>query len=210
MLALAPEGGLRRAVGGLGLGSAGFKGWPLAVGGPVAIHLIGLALLVATGLTALEAPQVTGSWGGAGLRILAGLLVGTLFALCEEVGWRGYMLPRMTRDRPRHRDAGRGLPARRLASAVAADDGLLPRRRRSLDRRALFLITLTLAGVFFGFLRVWTGSVWPVAVAHAAVNMAWAISDELTVSRTPLVLEYLGGESGADRHRRPARSPTSS
>ena len=61
---------------------------------------------------------------------------------------------------------------------------------------ALFLITLTLAGVFFGFLRVWTGSVWPVAVAHAAVNMAWAISDELTLSRTPLVLENLGGESG--------------
>ena len=86
MLALAPEGGVRRAVGGLGLGTAGFKAWPLAVGGPVAIHLIGLALLVATGLTALEAPQMTGSWGGAALRILAGLLAGTLFALCEEVG----------------------------------------------------------------------------------------------------------------------------
>ena len=30
-----------------------------------------------------------------------------------------------------------------------------------------------MAGVFFGFLRVWTGSVWPVAIAHAVYNFIW-------------------------------------
>jgi membrane protease YdiL (CAAX protease family) len=50
--------------------------------------------------------------------------------------------------------------------------------------------------VFFGFLRVWTGSVWPVAIAHAAANNAWEIMTELTQTKSPLVLEYVGGESG--------------
>ena len=50
----------------------------------------------------------------------------------------------------------------------------------------LFLVTLTLAGVFYGFLRVWTGSVWPVAVAHAAVNIAWGISSEVSRTKSPL------------------------
>ena len=60
----------------------------------------------------------------------------------------------------------------------------------------LFLATLTLAGVFFGFLRLWTGSVWPVAVAHAAANMAWELMTEITQTKSALVLEYVGGESG--------------
>ena len=60
----------------------------------------------------------------------------------------------------------------------------------------LFLITLTLAGVFYGFLRIWTGSVWPVAIAHAAANMAWEIMTEMTQTKSALVLEYIGGESG--------------
>jgi membrane protease YdiL (CAAX protease family) len=60
----------------------------------------------------------------------------------------------------------------------------------------LFLVTLTLAGVFYGFLRLWTGSVWPVAVAHAVVNMVWEIMTEMTQTKSALVLEYVGGESG--------------
>jgi membrane protease YdiL (CAAX protease family) len=60
----------------------------------------------------------------------------------------------------------------------------------------LFLLTLTLAGVFFGFLRLWTGSVWAVAIAHAAANMAWEIMTEMTQTKSALVLEYVGGESG--------------
>jgi hypothetical protein len=60
----------------------------------------------------------------------------------------------------------------------------------------LFLLTLTLAGVFFGFIRFWTGSVWAVAIAHAAANMAWELMTEMTQTRSALVHEYVGGESG--------------
>jgi hypothetical protein len=47
-----------------------------------------------------------------------------------------------------------------------------------------------------GYLRVTTGSIWPVAGAHAAVNVAWGISMEVSQTKSTLVLEYIGGESG--------------
>ena len=50
--------------------------------------------------------------------------------------------------------------------------------------------------MFYGYLRVTTGSIWPVAGAPAAVNIAWGISMEVSETRSALVLEYVGGESG--------------
>ncbi len=35
-----------------------------------------------------------------------------------------------------------------------------------------------------------------MAIAHAAANMAWEIMSEMTQTKSPLVLEYVGGESG--------------
>ena len=60
----------------------------------------------------------------------------------------------------------------------------------------MFLVTLTLAGVVYGVLRLWTDSVWPVALTPASVNVAWGVAGEMSTVKTPLVLEYLGGESG--------------
>jgi membrane protease YdiL (CAAX protease family) len=60
----------------------------------------------------------------------------------------------------------------------------------------MFLLTLTLAGVFYGWLRLWSGSLGPVSVAHGAINTTWYFSDTITQTRTPMGLEYFGGESG--------------
>ena len=35
-----------------------------------------------------------------------------------------------------------------------------------------------------------------MAIAHAAANTAWEITTEMTETKSPLVLEYMGGESG--------------
>jgi hypothetical protein len=35
-----------------------------------------------------------------------------------------------------------------------------------------------------------------VAIAHSTVNMAWALSSEVSATQSPVVLEYIGGESG--------------
>ena len=60
----------------------------------------------------------------------------------------------------------------------------------------MFLLTLTLAGVFYGFLRLWTGSIWPVALAHAATNTVWDLTGKFSQARSALAVEYVGGESG--------------
>jgi membrane protease YdiL (CAAX protease family) len=60
----------------------------------------------------------------------------------------------------------------------------------------LFLVTVTLAGAFFGYLRLWTGSVWPVAIAHGVFNLVWNIGSEFLKADRPETMEYIGGESG--------------
>ena len=193
---IAPEGGFRKALSLLGLDRAGFKGWPLAIGGPIALHLVSFLVLSVAGLAVFAAPQITGSAGFAILKISTGLAVGTFFALCEETGWRGYMLPRLL---------GRGVVPAMLLVGLLHGVWHLPlmlttdyyhNSGNPLLVVPLFLVTLTLAGVFYGFLRLWTGSVWPVAIAHAVVNMAWEIMTEMTQIKSALVLEYVGGESG--------------
>jgi CAAX protease family protein len=196
LMLVAPEGGFRKGLSRLGLDRAGLKSWPLAIAGPAAIHLVGLVILSFAGLAVFTAPQIAGSVGFAIFKILSGLFIGTLFALGEEIGWRGYMLPRLL---------GCGVVPAMLLVGFLHGVWHLPlmlttdfyhNTGNPLLIVPLFLVTLTLAGVFFGFLRLWTGSVWAVAIAHAAANMAWEIMTEMTQTKSPLVLEYVGGESG--------------
>ncbi|MEP7174156.1 MAG: hypothetical protein ABI705_11765, partial [Aestuariivirga sp.] len=60
---IAPEGSFRKGLSLLGLDRAGLKGWPLAIAGPAAIHLVGLVILSLAGLAVFTAPQMTGSVG---------------------------------------------------------------------------------------------------------------------------------------------------
>jgi uncharacterized protein len=196
LLYAAPEGGFRDAIASLGLTTPGLKGWPLAIGGPMLIHLAGIAILVAAGLTTLVAPEVSGSGLRIAFKLVTGLFIGTMLALCEEVGWRGYLLPRMK---------GFGIIGAMLSVGLLHGIWHLPLLLTTGYYHSagnpwivtpLFLLTLTLAGVFFGYLRMWTGSVWPVAIAHAAANTAWEISSAVSQTKSAAALEYIGGESG--------------
>ena len=89
LVSIAPEGGLRASLVGLGLTTFGLRGWPLALLGPALIFAVGLALLAALGLTTLAAPAIGSSGAGVAVNLIAGFTAGTLFALCEEIGWRG-------------------------------------------------------------------------------------------------------------------------
>jgi membrane protease YdiL (CAAX protease family) len=193
---ISPEGGFRKALSLLGLDRTGLKGGHLAIGGPAAIHLVGFVILSIAGLAVFAAPQMSGSAAFTIVKIFSGLIVGTLFGLGEEIGWRGYMLPRLLR-------LG-AVPAMLIVGFLHGVWHLPIMLTTDYYHNTgnpwlvvpLFLVTLSLAGIFYGFLRIWTGSVWPVAIAHAAANMTWELMTEMTQTKSPLVLEYVGGESG--------------
>lgn len=180
----------------LGLWPLGLRAWPVAIIGPVAIFASGVAVLALLGWTTLASPQLSGSVTGIAGNLLIGFGFATVMSFAEEVGWRGYLLPRMF--------AYGALPAMLLVGFLHGT-WHLPLLLTTDYYHAggnpwvvvpMFLVTLTLAGIFYGILRIWTGSVWPVAAAHAAVNFSWDIASELSVTKSPIVQEYVGGESG--------------
>jgi hypothetical protein len=52
-------------------------------------------------------------------------------------------------------------------------------------------------GWFFGYLRIYTDSVWPTSIAHAVHNAAWGVLGAFTAtSSAVLVNKYLVGDYG--------------
>jgi membrane protease YdiL (CAAX protease family) len=60
----------------------------------------------------------------------------------------------------------------------------------------LFLSTMTIAGILFGYLRIASKSTWPAVIAHGIFNIYWTLFNTVTVATSPLAYEYLAGESG--------------
>jgi uncharacterized protein len=60
----------------------------------------------------------------------------------------------------------------------------------------MVLLTLTAAGVFYGFLQLRSRSVWPATLAHGAINTCFNMFKMFTVASSPLALRYLAGETG--------------
>jgi membrane protease YdiL (CAAX protease family) len=191
MLLVVTKDGLHRAAwSGLGLHRAGFRYWPLAIGLPIV--LIGLsyamASLVLEVTWTVDADKV--------LNFVVRIAFVSAFAILEEVGWRGYLLPRFT--------VGDG---RTAAVVVGFLHGLyhlplivLTTAYNPLGARAIiipiFLIVLTAAGAIYGFLRVASASLWPVILAHGSFNAVLGSLDDVTVSTHPVTLAYLTTETG--------------
>ena len=56
--------------------------------------------------------------------------------------------------------------------------------------------TITMGGVFYAYLWDRTHTVWPVAMAHGAVNTAFAVGAEALVATSEADFAYVAGESG--------------
>lgn len=180
----------------LGLHGAEFSQWGLALSGPLLVLGITYGLVWSTGIGRLVWPTEQ-SGIDLILNLVINLLFAVLFALSEEIGFHGYLLPHLLVLGRTRALLLSGL----LHGAWHLPIMLLTPYYHSDGNRwiiiSLFLLTLTAAGVFYGYLRLTSASTWPAAIAHGAFNTFWNQFSTLTVAvGSSLVLEYLAGESG--------------
>jgi membrane protease YdiL (CAAX protease family) len=130
------------------------------------------------------------------LTITPGIVVGTLLALGEEIGWRGLLVPQLARLTSFTRTA--------LLSGViqavwhwpfvlfAGFSSAAP----SWFALSVLTITVTLAAFPAAWLRLRSGSVWPVVLAHASFNL-YVQSGFNPLTRDTGITEYIVDEFGA-------------
>src|SRR4029453_13557576 len=77
---------------------AGFRCWPLAILGPLVVLGAAYGIVWATGLASYNDPGLDAAGWAVLLPqgILGNLVFATVtFSLAEEIGWRGYLLPKL-------------------------------------------------------------------------------------------------------------------
>ncbi len=193
LLVVTRDGYSRSGWGRLGMGKLGLRYWPftlLATAGVSALAIVGVA---ATGVGSLTAP--TGDWLSSSLALC---VTGPILAFAEEIGWRGYLQPRLEFLGERLAMLmvgivwiGWHLPYILLTPYYHADG------QRGLVL-ALFAGTVIAFSFLFGYLRVRSGSVWPAVLAHFAHNATFAVlaTYAITTADPVAVNEYLAGDTG--------------
>jgi uncharacterized protein len=183
----------------LGLHRLGLNVWWIAFGLTLLITVAASVLVWATPLASFTWPE-----GGIidpilSFFILFGMTV-LWFGLAEEIGMRGYLQPHlMSLGRTRALFlvglvfATWHMPLIFLAPAqVNFPTGNL------LLFFPLFYGTFVAASFFFGYMRIYTGSIWPASIAHAVHNAAWNVLGAFTlITASPVLVNvYLVGDFG--------------
>ena len=124
------------------------------------------------------------------------IVIVSFFAFFEEIGWRGYMLPKLETGYPRLAPALVGF----LHGVWHLPLMLLTTAYNPIGNRfivvPLFLAVLTAAGVLYGYLRDASGSLWPVMIAHGTFNAVLGMLAGAAVAEYPALAAYLTGETG--------------
>jgi membrane protease YdiL (CAAX protease family) len=190
LLVITPDGYRRAGWAELGLHHAGWRYWPLALLGPTAVLLASYGAVTLLGeVTWRFAPDTA-------INLAINIVIVSFFAFFEEIGWRGYMLPKIATGYPRLAPALVGflhgvwhLPLMLLTTAYN------PVGNR-LIVVPLFLAILTTAGILYGYLRNASGSLWPVVIAHGTFNAVLGVLAGAAVAVNPTTVAYLTGETG--------------
>jgi membrane protease YdiL (CAAX protease family) len=117
--------------------------------------------------------------------------------LGEEIGWRGYLLFRLAELMP-------GRAAALVTGAFHAIFHLpllvLTTTYQNEGKRwivvPVVMVTLTLAGVWYGWLRLWSGSIWPVSLSHSAFNNLMETVAGVAITTSPAMMAYVTTETG--------------
>jgi uncharacterized protein len=179
----------------LGLHRLGIKAWGIAVVAPVLVGVVATAIVWATLLAAFDVPN------DACILILnffIQLVIITLtLSLGEELGWRGYLFPQLLSIGQKRALVLVGLVWAAWHMPLIFLTPLYHADGNQLIVLPLFVGTIVAGSFFFGYLRIWTGSVWPASIAHTAHNSAWGTLGAFTLTSNPVVEnEYLVGDNG--------------
>jgi uncharacterized protein len=60
----------------------------------------------------------------------------------------------------------------------------------------MVMVTLTLARVWYGWLRLWSGSIWPVSLSHNAFDNLMAGVAGVAIATSPATMAYVTTEIG--------------
>jgi membrane protease YdiL (CAAX protease family) len=189
-----PRGRRRAAWGEMRLGRLGFKGWPVAVLLPIAIAVISYASAALLGVARF--PNLPQSLE-IGFDAVLTLLIFTIVFMGEEIGWRGFLLPRFAqltsfRNAALATGLAHGLfhlPLYLIGSSYMPDGSrwiVVP----------IAMVVFIFAGVVYAWLLRLSGSVWPVSLAHNSFNLAFETIGPAAVATSPAALAYVAGETG--------------
>jgi membrane protease YdiL (CAAX protease family) len=170
-----------------GLRRLGLRYWPAALVLPVLS--VGVSIASAWALGLIEIHRLGELAGNAPVD----LVVMTLLLLGEEIGWRGFVLPRFMAV----------MPTRAAVLVTGLIHGLfhlplilLTNSYDSAGSRAFIapsaVVVITLGGVIFGWLWIRSSSLWPVLIAHAVVNTCLIEAPYLTSTNADRAAYYTG------------------
>lgn len=195
LLVVTREGYSREGWKSLGLHRLGLNVWWIAFGLTLLITVAASAVVWATPLASLVMPE------GGIVDPLIGFLVQVViltltFALWEEIGIRGYLLPRLLSLGRNRALALSGLVWAAWHMPLILLTPVFPVGNKLISL-PLFVGTVVAASFVYGYLRLYTGSVWPASIAHSVHNAAWGVLGALTATSSPVIVnKYLVGDYG--------------
>jgi len=130
-------------------------------------------------------------------QLAIGLIFGSFLFIGEEIGWRGFLYPRLAVLLPRKRaalvsgafHAAFHLPLLLLTTVYQFDGN-------RLIVVPMVMITITAAGVIYAWVNDLGRSVWPVSVMHNAFNTFMETAAGLSVAGSAATLAYATTETG--------------
>jgi membrane protease YdiL (CAAX protease family) len=195
-IAICVPHGQRRAVwAAVGFARPSWRALVVAVVGPVV--LIGMSFAVAAAVGVVRFPPLGWGLGSAAANYLVSTAVFGVVFLGEEIGWRGYLMLRLAEV----------VSGRRAALVTGAFHAvfhlpllLLTTTYQSAGNRwivvPMVMVTLTMAGAWYGWLRAWSGSIWPVSISHAGFNNIVDGFGGAAIATSPAAMAYVTTETG--------------
>jgi len=195
LLVVTREGYTKEGWKALGLRRLGLSVWWIAFGLTLLITVAASVIVWVTPLASFVVPE-----GGIIDPLISFLIQVVMFsltfALAEEVGMRGYLLPKLLSLGRTRALVLSGLVFATWHMPLILLTPVFPVGNKLISL-PLFYGTVVAATFVYGYLRIYTSSTWPASIAHAVHNAAWGVLGAFTATSYPVIVnKYLVGDYG--------------